>query len=46
MNETPVKLTFIREVAADKLTDKMVKDYEDRGFILKYTDDSVEVWAE
>ncbi len=37
--------TFIREVPVDKLTDKMIKDYEDRGFELVYKDDSVEVWA-
>lgn len=44
MSETT--LTFIREISADRLTDKMVKEYEERGFILKYKDDSVEVWAE
>jgi hypothetical protein len=42
-NPTP---TFIREIPADKLTDKMIRDYEDREFVLKYLDDSVEVWAE
>lgn len=37
--------TFIREIPIDKLTDKIVTDYETRGFKLVYKEDSVEVWA-
>lgn len=38
-------LTFIREIPSDKITDQMVKDYENRGFVLKWLDDSLEIWA-
>lgn len=37
--------TFIREIPFERMTDKIAQDYEQRGFKLKYTDDSVEVWA-
>ena len=37
--------TFIREVPADKITDKMIQDYEARGFKIVYKDDSVEIWT-
>ncbi len=37
--------TFIREISLEKITDKLIKDYEDKGFILKWKEDSVEVWC-
>ena len=37
--------TFIREISLDKITDKLVKEYEDKGFILRWKDDSLEIWC-
>lgn len=37
--------TFIREIPIEKITDKVVEDYERRGLKLVYKEESVEVWA-
>ncbi len=38
-------LTFIREIPADRITDAVLADYEKRGFILVWKEDSVEIWC-
>lgn len=38
--------TFIREIPIDKMTDEILKYYEEKGFTVEYTDDSVVIWAE
>jgi len=37
--------TFIREISLERLTDAMLKDYEDRGFEIVWKEESVEIWA-
>jgi hypothetical protein len=39
-------MTFIREIGIDRITDKLIEDYESRGFKVIFKEDSVEIWAQ
>ena len=39
-------MSFIREIPADKISDKVILGLEQFGFTLVWKEDSVEVWAD
>lgn len=38
-------MRFLREIPEDHLTQQLLNDLEQQGYILKWTSDSIEVWA-
>lgn len=45
-NEGMTFRAFIREIPIGKLTDNIYNDYETRGYIIIWKDESIEIWVE
>lgn len=39
-------MVFLREIPIEKLTDQVMATYEHGQFVLKWKEDSVEVWVD
>lgn len=42
MNDSE-ETVFLREIPVDRITDAIVKEYEDKGCVIVYKDDSIEI---
>lgn len=36
---------FIREIPESKITDEVIKQYEEKGCVVVYKTDSIEIWG-